>query len=371
MTIPLFDCRIDTDGMAAIASVLASGRLAAGEHVTALEAGLSARLGGRPVVALSDMTHALILALRLSCIGPGDEVLTLSYNCLSSNSAIHSVGATAVWVDIDPETASMNIGHARSLVTPATRAIAVYHAAGYPADMPALRQLCDETGLVLIEDANNAFGATLPGGRHAGTAGDFAVFSFYANRQVNAIEGGALVCPDEDTAARARQLRRFGIDQAHFRDQRGEIDANADVADLGLSATLSNVNAALARHNLRDLDTRIAAVRANVAAMAEALATVDGIAAVRAVEGAVPAYWGWLLLCARRDELLDALKAAGIGCSKLHQPNHVYSGFGSRAAALPGTEHFIDRVIAVPCGWWVGAAERQQIVEIIAGALRR
>jgi dTDP-4-amino-4,6-dideoxygalactose transaminase len=371
MAIPLFDCRLHADAAAAIAPVLASGQLAAGDHVAGLEADLSARLGGRPVVALSDMTHAMILALRVSSIGPGDEVLTLSYNCLSSNSAIRSVGATAVWVDIDPDTASMDVDDARSRITPATRAIAVYHAAGYPADMAALRQLCDENGLILIEDANNALGAQLPDGRQAGSAGNFSVFSFYANRQVNAIEGGALVCPDEVAAAKVRQLRRFGIDQAKLRDQRGEIDPRADVVDIGYSATLSNVNAALARHNLRALDARLAVVRANANAMRTALADVDGVKPVPAIGDAVPAYWGWLLLCDHRDELLDALRAAGIGCSKLHQPNHVYSGFGNREAALPGTSYFIDHVVAVPCGWWVGAPERQAIVETIAGALRR
>ena len=370
MAIPLFDCRLDADAAAVIAPVLASGQLAAGEHIAGLEADLSARLGGRPVVALSDMTHALTLALRLSGIGPEDEVLTLSYNCLSSNSAIRNVGATAVWVDID-HTASMNVDDARSRITPATRAIAVYHAAGYPADMAALRQLCDENSLILIEDANNALGALLPDGRQAGSVGDFSVFSFYANRQVNAIEGGALVCPDEAVAAKVRQLRRFGIDQAKFRDPRGEIDPRADVVDIGYSATLSNVNAALARHNLRALDARLAVARGNADAMRAALADVDGIRPVPAVGDAVPAYWGWLLLCDRRDELLDALKAAGIGCSKLHQPNHVYSGFGSREAALPGTDYFIEHVLAVPCGWWIGAPERQAIVETIAGALRR
>jgi dTDP-4-amino-4,6-dideoxygalactose transaminase len=370
MGIALFDCRLDAAAMAAIAPAMEAGQLAAGPHVGALEAELSARLSGHPVVALSDMTQALVLAFRLSGIGVGDEVLTLSYNCLSSNAAIHAVGATPVWVDIDPATATMEVAHARSRMTPATRALVVYHAAGYPADMAALRALCDEAKLVLIEDANNALGAVLPGGAPAGTIGDFAVFSFYANRQVNAIEGAALLCRCEEDAAEVRQLRRFGIDQTKFRDFRGEIDAAADVPDIGPAATLSNINAALARHNLAKLDERQQQVRANAEAIEQAVAGIAGVTAVVPVKDANPAYWGLLLLCDERDRLIDALKAAGVGCSKLHQPNHVYSGFGAETVDLPGTKAFMERVIAVPCGWWVGNRERQQIVERISSALR-
>ncbi|MGL3820774.1 DegT/DnrJ/EryC1/StrS family aminotransferase [Sphingopyxis sp. R3-92] len=367
MAIPLFDCRVDGAAIAAMAPALESGQLAAGAHVGALENEMSARHGGASIVALSDMTQAIELALRLSGVGPGDEVLTLSYNCLSSNSAIFHVGATAVWVDIDPVTATMDVEDARSKVTSATRALIVYHVAGYPADTAALRRLCDEAGLTLIEDANNALGAHLPGGEGAGSVGDFAIFSFYANRQVNAIEGAALLCRDKDAAAAARKLRRFGIDQERFRDPLGEIDPQAGIPEIGFAATLPNVNAALARHNLAQLDARQRAIRANVEAIDLALAGVPGVAAVQPLSGATPAFWAMLLLCEGRDDVLKALKEQGVGCSKLHQPNHVYSGFASRAGALPGTEWFMDHVLAVPVGWWVGSAERRQIVTTISG----
>lgn len=370
MGVPLFDCRVGEAGIAAMASALTSGQLASGAHVPALESELSARLSGRPVVAISDMTQAIELALHLAGIGPGDEVLTLSYNCMSSNSAIRNVGATAVWVDLDPTTATIDIDHARSQITAATRAIIVYHVAGYPADMCALRMLCDEAGLVLVEDANAALGGRLPNGTMVGTAGDYSIFSFYANRQVNAIEGAALLCRTEEDAARGRRWRRFGIDQGRFRDSLGEIDPLADILEVGRAATLSNVNAALARHNLRLLDARQQVIRANAAAMTAALEPITGIETVRPLEGAVPAFWGLLLLSDERDDLLAVLKEKGIGCSKLHQPNHVYSGFRSRTAALPGTDMFIGRILAIPAGWWVGPVERQQMVDTITGALR-
>lgn len=371
MQVPLFDCRVDETGLAAIAPVLQSGQLAGGPQLVGLEEDLSVQFGGRPVVALSDMTQALAIALRLSGVGPGDEVLTLSFNCLSSNAAVHAVGAHAVWVDIDPMTASMNIEHAKSLVTSKTRALVAYHVIGYPSDSAALRALCDTAGLSFIEDANNALGARLPTGQLAGTIGDFAILSFYANRQVSGCEGAALICASEEAASVARRWRRFGVDQARFRDAEGEIDPAADVPDLGFgfSASLTQVNAALARSNLARLVDRQRVVQDNAAFLISAFSDAIGVEPVRALGAGVSAYWGLLLLSPHRDIVLSQLKSAGIGCSKLHYPNHFYSAFEGPEPVLPGTICMMKQALAVPCGWWIGDKERRAIVDTVLAAV--
>ncbi len=369
MSLPLFDCRLDAAAIASMRPAMAAGQLASGPDIPALEAALSVRMGGRPVVALSDSTQALELALRCAGIGqsPDDEVLTLSYNCMSSNSAIAYVGARPVWVDIEPTTASIDISDAKRRLTPATRAVVVYHVAGYPADLDALRRLCDDHDLLLIEDANAAIGAVLADGRAIGTVGDYAVFSFYANRIVNAIEGAALVCPDEATAHKIRALRRFGIDQTQFRDPFGEISAACDIPDIGLPATMPNAHAALAVHQLALLDERLARTRANANRIVSALAGNRDIQVVVPIAEGKSAYWVMLLLCNERDTVLSRLKAAGIGCSKLHQPNHIYSGFATaEPAQLPGTAQFMDHVLAVPCGWWMAADDCDRLVNALA-----
>jgi perosamine synthetase len=372
MNLPLFDCRLDSAALAAMEPALSAGQLAAGPHNAQLEAALSTRVGGRPVVVLSDLTHALEAALRCAGVGrnPQDEVLTLSYNCMSSNAAISYVGARPVWVDIDPKHAAMRLPDVQMSITTNSRALMVYHVAGYPADIVGLRALCDEHSLILIEDANNALGATLPDGRSVGSVGDFAVFSFYANRNVNAIEGAALVCPDQGVADQVRTMRRFGIDQTRFRDLSGEIDAACDIPQIGLPATLPNAHAALALHQLEQLDGRLARTRANAASITRGLKDVPGVLPISPIEGGVSAYWAFLLLCERRDSVLDRLKKLGVGCSKLHQPNHVYSGFGVPAHDLPGTKSFMDGIIAVPCGWWMDKAACTALVEAVKEAVR-
>lgn len=364
--VALFDCRLGLEAQAVLQPVLASGQLAAGPNVAGLEQDLAAYLGGSRVVALGDMTHALMLALQLAGIGPGDEVLTLAYNCLSSNTAIVQVGAVPVWVDIDPALACLSVADCEAARTPHTRAVIVYHVAGYPAPLEALRAFCDQHHLVLIEDANNALGARW-NGRPVGLVGDFAVFSFYANRQVNGIEGAALVCPDEATAREALRLRRFGIDMTTFRDPLGEINPASDVPRIGMSSPLSHVNATLARHQLRTLDERLARNRRHVAWLGQALAGVEGIDPIGWPEQADPAFWVWLVRCEQRDRVLAGLKRQGIQCAKLHQPNDVYTGFGSPRRPLAQTDRFMAGILALPCGWWL----TEQDLASVADGVRR
>ena len=366
--IALFDCRVDTQASADALAVLASGQLVAGRNVAALEEHISARLGGRPVVAMGDMTHALALALTLAGVTAGDDVLTLSFNCLSSNSAIAQVGARPVWIDIEPDAACLSLKDCHAALTPRTRAMMVYHVAGYPTPMRALQQFCRDHDLALIEDANNALGAEVDG-QAVGCFGDFAVFSLYANRQVNGIEGALLVCPDAASARRASHLRRFGIDVGRFRDALGEIDAACDVPQIGLSSALNHVNATLGLAHLPSLDVRLARNRANVLSLCQRLAHVKGLRPVRPATGSAPAYWVWLVHCDRRDAVLASLKQAGVQCSKLHQPNHVYSGFDATPRSLPGTEAFMQSILALPCGWWLEEGDLSRIADAIGHAV--
>src|SRR6218665_2218330 len=224
--------------------VLCSGQIASGPKVQAFELALEAVVGRRHLVTTNDMTSAVVLALHLAGAGPGDEVLTLAFSCMSSNSPIVRVGARAVWVDIDPMSASMSVDDVRRAISPRTKALLLYHVAGYPGPAAEIAALCRERGITVIEDCNNALGA-LQDGKPVGSVGDYTVYSFYPNRQINAIEGGALVCPDQATAERAIRLRRFGIDAKSFRDQLGEIDARSDIPEVGWSAALNQLNAAI------------------------------------------------------------------------------------------------------------------------------
>ncbi|MFW2851043.1 DegT/DnrJ/EryC1/StrS family aminotransferase [Sphingomonas sp. TX0543] len=370
MTIALFDCRVDDVAARALDPLWRSGRLASGPAVPALEQRLGAYVGDRAVAAMSDMTQALAMALRLAGVGAGDEVITLAMNCMSSNSAIALVGATPVWVDVDPDTGSIDIADLAACFTERIRAVVVYHLAGYIGDLDAVRSLCDAAGVPLIEDANAALGAEWRG-RRAGTIGDFAVFSFYANRQVNGIEGAALVCAREEDAARVRILRRFGIDTARFRTPDGEIDPALDVAEIGVASSLTNVNATLADHAMNDLDARLARNRSNVERLSAELADVPGLRFVAELQGARGVFWVALVRSTTRDRLMTGLKSAGIQCSRLHQRNDVYTGFHANRRNLPGTTMLEKEMLALPCGWWLSHDELDRIVAAVRQSAQR
>lgn len=364
MTVQLFDCGLGEEAVRVLDPLWRSGRLAAGAGVTALEERIGAYVGARPAVAMSDMTQALHLALRLAGVGPGDEVLTLAFNCMSSNSAIAMAGAVPVWVDVDPATASVDLDDLAAQITARTRAVVVYHVAGYLGDLGALRRICDGAGLPLIEDANNALGAEWRGAR-AGTVGDWAVFSFYANRQLNGIDGAALICPDEEGAEAARRLRRFGIDAARFRTADGEIDGALDVPEIGMAAALNNVNATLAWRSMDDLDERLQRNRANAARLADELADEPALSLLREREGAAGVFWVALARSADRERLMARLKAKGVQCSRLHQRNDRYSGFGARRRDLPGTDVLEREMFALPSGWWLSQGDLRRIVDAV------
>jgi perosamine synthetase len=360
-TIELFHPVVLPEMELAMLDVLRSGQIASGPKVAEFERAFSSLVRRDHVVATSDMTSAVTLALHLAGVRAGDEVATLAFSCLSSNAPIALLGARAVWIDIEPATLSMSLSDLERKLTPKVKAVMVYHVAGYPADMESISTLCRNRGVVLIEDCNNAIGA-MTADQPVGTHGDYSVFSLYPNRQVNAIEGGVLVTPDSATAARAKSMRRFGIDTATFRDARGEINPQSDVSEIGWSASLSNVNAAVALAQLSNLSERLHITNTNAANLARATLGLNGLKPVNPTPGNSPSYWGFGILADQRDALLAHLKGKGIKASVLHQRNDSYSGFRTGLATLPGTEKVLKHFMALPCGWWLSAPQVQNIV---------
>lgn len=368
MSIRLFDCHVAQSRADDLGPVWQSGNLASGPAVTELEERLGKYLGCSSVVALSDMTHALVLALQLAGVRAGDEVVTLAFNCMSSNAAIALARATPVWVDVDPSTMTVDIKDLASCITSRTKAVIIYHVAGYLTDLEGLRNFCDSHGLPLIEDANNALGANWQD-RSVGTFGDYAVFSFYANRQVNGIDGAALVCPNSDLAERARRLRRFGIDSDNFRTSDGEIDPKLDVPEIGLPASLANVNAKLACLGFDDLDSRLEQSRKNFKCLSAAFEGDARLKFVNELPRARSAFWVALVRCSDRDRVMAKLKASGIQCSRLHQRNDRYTGFYARSRELPGTTTAEQQLLALPTGWWLSPVDIQRIIGSLRASL--
>ena len=351
--------------MEAIAlEILRSGQIANGPAVQQFESEFERAVARPHAVSTSDMTGAITLALHLAGVGSGDEVATLAFSCLSSNSPIAKLGATPVWIDVEPITMAMSVEDLQRKLTPRTKAVMMYHVAGYPGPAAAVAELCRGRGITFIEDCNNAIGAEIKGQR-VGQDGDYAVYSLYPNRQINGIDGGILVCGTGTDAARARALRRFGIHGSTFRDSRGEINPHSDVPEMGWSIALNQLNAAVAASQLPTLPVRLQRTQDVGRQLQAKIRSIAALTVVDTPDGR-PAFWGCLLLAEHRDALLAHLKSNRIQASILHHRNDDYSGFGTARAQLPGTDRVMASLIAVPSGWWLSEDEVDGIVNCLA-----
>jgi perosamine synthetase len=358
-TVTLFDAHHDFDASTSLLSVFKSGNLAGGPPVLALENAVSDLCQHRPVVSVVNMTEALCLALHLAGVGVGDDVLTMSFNCMSSNVCINMVGANGIWVDVDPVYACIDLNDVHSALTPATKALIVYQLAGYAICMDGVIDFCRTNNIALIEDANNSW---LSADAHKRKYSEidflyFTVFSLYANRQINGIEGALLVCPSTGLATKAKRWTRFGIDSDKFRLENGEINPGYDISDKGINASLNAVSASLAFRHLKSLSKRIEKCRLHAEILLSACEDNKLIDPIKWKSDNIPSFWVFLIRSTERELLKNYLKICGIQTSFLHFPNHLYSVFNFGKRNLPGTVLIQNELLALPCGWWLSESD--------------
>ncbi|MEN9357802.1 MAG: hypothetical protein RL695_1973 [Pseudomonadota bacterium] len=233
---------LDEETIADVVAALRSGWLTSGPKVKAFEEALSACCGGRPVRAFSSGTATLEVALRLAGVGPGDEVITTPLTWVATANVILSVGATPVFVDIDPVTRNIDLDRIAASITPQTRALIPVDLAGLPVDRDRLYAIARQHQLRVIEDAAQSFGASW-NGTPIGVEGDFISFSFHANKNITTSEGGALVLPADADPALCERLRLQGVQRF--------ADGGMDVDVLGGKSNLTDIAAAIGLGQLK------------------------------------------------------------------------------------------------------------------------
>ncbi len=208
--LPFVRPEIDEKTIQGVADVLGSGWITTGPQNQQFEAELSAYFGGRPVRAFNSGTCTMEIGLRIAGVDAGDEVITTPVTWVSTANVILEVGATPVFVDIDPVTRNMDLNLLERAITPRTKAIMPVYLAGLPVDMDRLYEIARAHKLRVIEDAAQAIGSSWRGKR-IGSFGDIISISFHANKNVTSIEGGVLVLNNDDEAELARKYRLQGI----------------------------------------------------------------------------------------------------------------------------------------------------------------
>src|SRR5438270_13433240 len=205
---------LSSEEEAAIHCVLASGQLAQGKNVAAFERRFAQVCRVREAVALSSGTAALHLALLDRDIGPGDEVITTAFTFAATANAILLAGATPVFVDIEPDTYTIDPILVKAAITSHTKAIMPVHLYGHPCDMKRLGAIAASYNLVIIEDACQAHAAQIDG-KPVGSFGT-GCFSFYATKNITTGEGGMVTTDDPEIAERVRLLRSHGQKERYY-----------------------------------------------------------------------------------------------------------------------------------------------------------
>lgn len=250
--IPLTRPYLGEEEIEAVADVMRSGWISQGPVVAQFEAEVAGRVGARFGVATNAATSALQLALRVADVESGDEVICPSFTCMATANAILLAGAVPRFADINPRTFNLDCADVAERVTPRTRALILVHQIGLPADIHPFVDFCQERGILLIEDAATAMGATYCG-HPLGGHGNPTVFSFHPRKSLTTGEGGMLMLDREDWANRARMLRSAGasISDLERHHARGRLVQRYEEA--GFNYRLTDIQAAIGCVQLRRL----------------------------------------------------------------------------------------------------------------------
>jgi dTDP-4-amino-4,6-dideoxygalactose transaminase len=352
--IPFTRPNFNQETIDAVAEVLRSGWVTSGPKLAEFESTLSEYFGGRPVRCFANGTATMKIALQVTGIGDGDEVITTPISWVATSNVILSVGAKPVFVDIDPVTRNIDLDKVASAITNKTKAIMPVYLAGLPVDMDKLYSLAKQHQLRVIEDAAQAFGSQWQG-KKIGSFGDLVSFSFQANKNLTTIEGGCLVLNNSDEAKLAEKFRLQGL------TRQGMDGMDVDV--LGGKDNLTDVNAVIGLQQLKQLPAyqarRTALARQYFDSIrAEIKSTGLDLQLELPVENFTESNWHMFQVAlpleqlnCDRAQIMTELKELGIGTG-VHYPAitgfTLYKNLGYQTSSTPVAERIGKSILTLP-----------------------
>ncbi|GAB6153148.1 DegT/DnrJ/EryC1/StrS family aminotransferase [Desulfosporosinus burensis] len=363
MSIPLLDLKaqyltIKEEIDQAVLNVLDSSVFILGPEMKALEKEIAAYCGTQEAVAVANGTDALVLTLKAFGIGPGDEVITTTFTFFASAETIAQVGATPVFVDIDPVTLNMDLTQLEKKITSQTKAIIPVHIFGQMVDVERIMEIAARHDLKVIEDAAQAIGAEYRGKR-AGSIGHAATFSFFPTKNLGAYgDAGMIVTNDKDLASQLRMLRFHGCKTKYYHEE------------IGYNSRLDEMQAAILRVKLRYLDVWNEGRRERAKLYDELLADT-GIQIPGRDPQALPIYHLYVLRTEERSALMERLKSGGVANAIYYPvPLHLQKAFrdlGYKVGDFPVTEKACEQALAIPCYPELSLEQQYEIANIIKG----
>jgi dTDP-4-amino-4,6-dideoxygalactose transaminase len=350
--LPVFRPYLGPEVRAAAESALTFGWLGMGATTARFEDALADYLGleNRKLVATSTGTAALHCALVLAGVGPGDEVVCPSFTYVAGHQAVTMTGADVVFCDIEERTLGIDPESLRAAIGPRTKAVLVLHYGGPAADLSGIYEVAAEHGLRVVEDAAHAFG-TMHDGRPVGSFGDLTCFSYGPVKIITALDGGAVVLPDETDVQQLHELRLLGVTKDTRRRHEDERTWEYDVVRQGYRYHLGSVPAAIGLSQLELIDTFIANRQGYCRHYSEQFADVAGVRTPQTdFDGVSPfLYWIRVRDDATRAALMAHMRAQGVATGIHFLGAHEFGFYReSRRVDLPVTEQVAAGVVSLP-----------------------
>lgn len=347
---------VEESDIKAVVEVLRSDWLTTGPKVAEFEEAFAAQVDAAYAVAFSSGTAALHAAAFAAGLKSGDEAITTPLTFAATANCVLYQGATPVFADVCADTLNLDPQQVEKKISPKTRAILPVDYAGHPAEMTAILEIARRRGMIVIEDACHALGATY-GRKRVGGIADMTVFSFHPVKHITTGEGGMVTTNDKGLAETLRRFRNHGISsEARARQNAGQW--HYEMVQLGFNYRLPDIVCALGLEQLKRLEANLARRREIAAVYTTALREIRGIVVPTVRSEANPAWHLYPIrleldrLNADRAQIFRALRAENIGVNVHYIPVHYHpyyrERFGERAGEFPVAENAYERLISLP-----------------------
>lgn len=358
--IPLFKVYMP-EGLS-VDHILHSGFIGQGKYVDEFEERFARKydLPTCGVVSLNSCTSAIHLALMLIGINKADEVVTTPYTSIATNVSLGE--AKLVWYDVDPTTGLATLDSIKKVVTEKTKVVILVHLFGTKTkDLDSILYYCHKKGIRVIEDAAQALGCAV-NNSYTNKNSDYIAYSFQAIKHMTTIDGGMLYCRNVKDAARGRLLCWFGYDRTIGFDSRY---VGQDVKELGKKIHMTDVNAYIGIKSLETIDDVINAHRHNASLYETALKNSAYCKPCHLVKSG-SSFWVYPILMEKdRDRFIEYCKENGVQVSIVHGRLDILTCFKDSRVALPNLDSLMQRIVCLPCGWWLKKQDIEYVINLL------
>ena len=379
--IPLFKVFMSEDVIKPLNETIMSGFITQGTKVDDFENALKSYIGNPYLLTMNSATSGLTLALRLlknkddDSNWPGfndneDIVLTPALTCFATTVSILSNNANIRWLDVDLETANIDLVDLKKKLSERTKVIYVVHWGGAPVDLDSLKELQEYSSQqfgfkpMIIEDCAHSFGAEYAA-KKIGNSENICVFSFQAIKHLTCGDGGLITLPSQKLYDRCKLLRWYGIDRDKRNHMRSDLRLENDITEYGYKFHMNDINATIGLHNLPHVELILSKNRFNAEFMDRQLKNISGITLMKYGPKSNSAYWLYTIRVSNKQDFMEKMKDAGIMTSQVHNRNDKHSCVIQYIEPLSNLDILEKELVCIPIGWWLTSEDLDHIVHTI------